>query len=161
MGGSSSSGRYNPISDFFPLPSTYRVSTTLAYPKRWFCRPGPRCNSGHFLPILTRNDQSARFRKKDSPMASGKDLFLVISVHDEVAVASTKMDACLPCKKRRVACSHVAKLRKDITVTPESDRQVLTRILHSTNKRSRPPRPDVHPSGPSSGSTDLTSHTGM
>jgi len=40
--------------------------------------------------------------------------------------------ACLPCKERRVACSHVAKPRKDITVgTPESDPQVPdTRTPH-------------------------------
>jgi len=53
--------------------------------------------------------------------------------------------ACLPCKERRVACSHVAKPRKDITVgTPESDPQGPdTRTPHSVNKRPRPPPPAV------------------
>jgi hypothetical protein len=60
----------------------------------------------------------------------------------------------MPCKERRVACSHVAKPRKDITVgTPESDPQVPdTRTLHSINKRPRlpPPPVDLRPSVPSS-----------
>ncbi|KAI9507195.1 hypothetical protein F5148DRAFT_146669 [Russula earlei] len=62
--------------------------------------------------------------------------------------------ACLPCKERRVACSHVAKPRKDVTAgTPESDAQVPdTRTSHPFGKRPRPPPPpaDVRPAAPSS-----------
>ncbi|KAI0273104.1 hypothetical protein BGY98DRAFT_125661 [Russula aff. rugulosa BPL654] len=72
--------------------------------------------------------------------------------------------ACLPCKERRVACSHVAKPRKDITVgSPESDPQVPdTRTPHSTNKRPRPPPPpvDLRPSVPSSASAGPAAQAG-
>jgi len=63
--------------------------------------------------------------------------------------------ACLPCKERRVACSHVAKPRKDVTAeTPESDAQVPDpRPAHPSTKRPRPPPPpvDVRPVASSSG----------
>jgi len=63
--------------------------------------------------------------------------------------------ACLPCKERRVACSHVAKPRKDVTAeTPESDsQQPDPRPSHPLTKRPRPPPPqvDVRPGVSSSG----------
>jgi len=51
--------------------------------------------------------------------------------------------ACLPCKERRVACSHVAKPRKDVAAgTPESDPQAPdSRPSHPFAKRPRPPPP--------------------
>jgi hypothetical protein len=50
-------------------------------------------NSRSVVAHVTRNDHNACFRRKNSPMASGDDLFLVICAHGEVAVAPAKMDA--------------------------------------------------------------------
>ena len=38
-------------------------------------------------------DYNGCFRRKNSPMVSGDDQFLVICAHDEVVVASGRMDA--------------------------------------------------------------------
>jgi hypothetical protein len=43
--------------------------------------------------MLTGNDHNAYFRRRNSPMASGDELYLVICAHGEVAVASARMDA--------------------------------------------------------------------
>ncbi|KAI9466586.1 hypothetical protein BJY52DRAFT_1799 [Lactarius psammicola] len=69
--------------------------------------------------------------------------------------------ACLPCKERRVACSHVAKPRKDVTAgTPESDPQVPdTRVPHSHNKRPRPSAPEAR-TVPATGSTGPSAQAG-
>jgi hypothetical protein len=40
-----------------------------------------------------RNDHNVYFRRRNSPMVSGDDPFLVIYAHGEVAVASARMDA--------------------------------------------------------------------
>lgn len=69
--------------------------------------------------------------------------------------------ACLPCKERRVACSHVAKPRKDVTAgTPESDPQAPdVRVPHSHSKRPRPSAPEARPM-PATGSTGPSAQAG-
>ncbi|KAH9040598.1 hypothetical protein EDB84DRAFT_1475869 [Lactarius hengduanensis] len=69
--------------------------------------------------------------------------------------------ACLPCKERRVACSHVAKPRKDVTAgTPESDAQAPeSRVPHSHSKRPRPSAPEARPV-PATGSTGPSAQAG-
>jgi hypothetical protein len=69
--------------------------------------------------------------------------------------------ACLPCKERRVACSHVAKPRKDVAAdTPESDPQAPdARISHPHSKRPRPSAPDARPV-PATGSTGPSAQAG-
>ena len=73
--------------------------------------------------------------------------------------------ACLPCKERRVACSHVAKPRKDVTTgTPESEPQGPDpRASHTVTKRPRPPpQPpaDARPGVPASGSAGPSAQAG-
>jgi hypothetical protein len=69
--------------------------------------------------------------------------------------------ACLPCKERRVACSHVAKPRKDVAAgTPESDPQAPeARVPHSQSKRPRPSAPEARPV-PATGSTGPSAQAG-
>ncbi|KAI0300050.1 hypothetical protein B0F90DRAFT_1726235 [Multifurca ochricompacta] len=72
--------------------------------------------------------------------------------------------ACLPCKERRVACSHVVKPPKEVTAGNhvESDTQLPdTRASHILTKRLRsPPATDSQP-GVSSNSAGPSAQTGV
>jgi hypothetical protein len=56
--------------------------------------------------MLTRNDYNACLRRKNSPMASEDDLSLAIYAHDEVVVASAKMDALVCLARNAVLRAH-------------------------------------------------------